>query len=262
MTRAIDRLRTVPDLAWAAIGITAVIAAWWIIADTGFAETGVVPSPAALVAQVAADGPAYYLDQITTTLASAATGYAWGAGIALLAASVVIALPRIEPFAAQFGLLVECIPLAAIGPIVLALVGGRTPSIFLAAMSVFFVTLIGSLLGIHATRRIEHDLIAVYGGGRWARFKKLQAIAALPAALTALKVAVPAAMLGAIIGEYLGGVDSGIGVALSVAQRSIQVERTWLFGLGAALIALAGYGILALVHRTLLPWAHTAGGAK
>lgn len=237
------------------LGFLVVVAAWWVVAETAFGENGVVPAPPTLVRQLADDGVDYYLHQISVTLASAAQGYLWGVLMAFGLAAIVMLLPRSLGAVSQFALFVECTPAAAIGPVVLAIAGGRTPSIFLAAIGVFFTTLVGTLLGLRAARAVELDVVRVFGGGRWALFTKIRLIAALPAALTALKVAVPAAILGAIIGEYLGGVDSGIGVALAVAQRSIQVERTWIFGLSAAAITSIGYGLFALLGRAALPWA-------
>jgi ABC-type nitrate/sulfonate/bicarbonate transport system permease component len=240
-----------------AIGFALVIAVWWIVADTVFASNGVVPSPPALVEQLSIDGPVYYLNQIGVTIASAAQGYLWGVLVAFVLAAIVMIIPRSLTSVSQFALFVECAPAAAIGPVVLAIAGGRTPSIFLAAVGVFFTTLVGTLLGLRAARAVELDLVRVYGGRRFDLFRLVRVPAALPAAVTALKVAVPAAIMGAIIGEYLGGVDSGIGVALAVAQRSIQVERTWIFGLSAAAITSIGYGLLALLGRVALPWAPT-----
>lgn len=237
------------------LGFALVVAVWWIVADTVFAANGVVPAPPALAEQLAADGTAYYLTQIGITLSSAAQGFLWGVLLAFALAAVVMLLPRSLTAVSQFALFIECAPAAAIGPVVLALAGGRTPSIFLAAVGVFFTTLVGTLLGLRAARAAELEVIRVYGGRNWALFRKVRLVAALPAAFTALKVAVPAAIMGAIIGEYLGGVDSGIGVALAVAQRSIQVERTWIFGLSAAALTSIGYALFALLGRVVLPWA-------
>jgi ABC-type nitrate/sulfonate/bicarbonate transport system permease component len=238
-----------------ALGFVVVVAVWWIVADTVFAANGVVPAPPALVEQLATDGTAYYFGQIAVTLASAAQGFVWGVLLAFALAAIVMLLPRSLGAVSQFALFVECAPAAALGPVVLAIAGGRTPSIFLAAVGVFFTTLVGTLLGLRAARAAEFEVVRVYGGGNWALFRKVRLIAALPAALTALKVAVPAAIMGAIIGEYLGGVDSGIGVALAVAQRSIQVERTWIFGLSAAALTSIGYLLFALLGRVAVPWA-------
>lgn len=232
------------------------------MADTVFAESGVVPSPAELLTQWRTDGSGYYLRQIGVTLSSAGQGFVWGVALAWVLAGVVMLLPRSLAAVSQFALFVECAPAAALGPVVLALAGGRTPSIFLASTGVFFVTLVGTLLGVSAARRIELEVVRVHGGSRWDLFTKVRLISAVPAAVTALKVAVPAAVLGAVIGEYLGGVDSGIGVALAVAQRSVQVERTWLFGLSAALVTSLGYAFLGLVSRWALPWARPARGVR
>lgn len=237
-----------------ALGFVVVIAAWWLVADTVFAANGVVPAPPALVGQLAADGTGYYLAQIAVTLGSAAQGFVWGVLLAFALAAVVMIVPRSLGAVSQFALFVECAPAAALGPVVLAIAGGRTPSIFLAAVGVFFTTLVGTLLGLRAARTAELEVVRVYGGGKLALFRKVRLLAALPAALTALKVAVPAAIMGAVIGEYLGGVDSGIGVALAVAQRSIQVERTWIFGLSAAALTCLGYALFALLGRFAVPW--------
>ncbi len=245
-----------------AAGFAVVVALWWLVADTAFAETGVVPSPLDLARQLGADGPGYYLRQIGVTLASAGTGFAYGVALAWALATIVMLLPRSLAAVSQLALFIECAPAAALGPVVLAVVGGRTPSIFLASIAVLFTTLIGTLLGVGAARRAELDVVRVYGGNRWDLFRKVRVVAALPAAFTALKIAVPGAILGAIIGEFLGGVDSGVGTALAAAQRSIQVERTWILGLSAALVTSLGYLLLGVLARTVLPWAPAARSAR
>ena len=80
------------------------------------------------------------------------------------------------------------------------------------------------------------------------------ALPILPATFAALKIAAPAAVLGAILGEYLGGVDSGIGVALTAAQTSFNVPRTWGMALAAALLAGVGYAVVAVIGRLVTPW--------
>lgn len=241
-----------------ALGFILIIAAWWIVAETAFRKSGVIPSPPSLIAQLTEDGFAYYLRQISVTLASAGQGLVWGVSLALILSTAVMLLPRLAPPVSQFAVFVECAPAVAVGPVVLAVAGGRTPSIFLAAMAVFFTTLLGALLGARAVRDVELELVHVYGGKRWDTFRKVRLPAALPSAFTSLQIAIPAAILGVLIGEYLGGVDSGIGVALSVAQRSVQVERTWIFGLSAALITTCGYVSVLGASRVFLPWSTTS----
>jgi ABC-type nitrate/sulfonate/bicarbonate transport system permease component len=131
-------------------------------------------------------------------------------------------------------------------------------AIFLAAMLVFFTTVIGSLLGLKAADAASLEIVQVYGGGRWKQLTKVRLYAALPSVLNSLKIAAPAAFLGAIIGEYLGGVDVGIGPALVNAQQSLIVPRAWGLALMTGLVSGLGYAIVALITRFVIPWAPSA----
>jgi ABC-type nitrate/sulfonate/bicarbonate transport system permease component len=244
------------------IGTVGVIALWWIAAVTVFAGSRAVPTPWGVLTQFGEDGWDFYATNAGVTLRGAAQGFLWGNGAALAVAVVVLLVPILEPVATQLAVISYCMPLTAIGPIILVVFGGRAPTIFLAAISVFFTTLVGALLGLKAADRTSLDLIAAYGGGRWQMLVKVRAIAALPGIVSALKIAAPAAMLGAIIGEYLGGIDNGLGVALTVAQQQFLVERTWALALVTGGLAGAGYALFSLVARFVTPWsAGTAGGA-
>ncbi|MGW5643519.1 ABC transporter permease [Saccharopolyspora sp. NPDC003752] len=238
-----------------AAGIAALVALWWVLAATVFAGGGAVPTPLAVVQQFAEDGWQFYWDNASVTLGGAGMGYLWGNLIALAIAMVVLLFPVTEGVATQLAVVSYCMPLTAIGPIILVVFGGRTPTIFLAALSVFFTTLVGSLLGLRAADKASLDVVTAYGGNRWHRLVKVQLVAALPAVLNALKIAVPAALLGAIIGEYLGGVDSGLGVVLTVAQQQYVVPRTWALAVVCGLLAGVGYALLAVLGRLITPWA-------
>jgi ABC-type nitrate/sulfonate/bicarbonate transport system permease component len=244
------------------IGTIAVIGVWWLLAATVFHNGGAVPTPWEVLKAFKADGWHFYSVNAGITLRSAGQGFLWGNGLALLVAVLVLLVPPLEAVATQLAVISYCMPLTAIGPIILVIFGGRAPSIFLAALSVFFTTLIGALLGLKAADRASLQLIEAYGGSRWHRLTKVQIIAALPNILSALKIAAPAAMLGAIIGEYLGGVDNGLGVVLTVSQQQFLVPRTWALAILIGALAGLGYAIFALIARFVTPWTTgtTAGG--
>jgi ABC-type nitrate/sulfonate/bicarbonate transport system permease component len=244
------------------VGTVGVVALWWVLALTVFHSSGSVPTPWAVLTQFGQDGWDYYATNSGVTLTSAGQGFLWGNGLALLVAVIVLLVPPLEAVATQLAVISYCMPLTAIGPIILVIFGGRAPSIFLAALSVFFTTLIGALLGLKAADRASLQLVEAYGGTRWHRLVKVQIIAALPNILSALKIAAPAAMLGAIIGEYLGGVDNGLGVALTVAQQGYEVPRTWALAFVTGALAGLGYALFGLVARFVTPWSSgtSAGG--
>jgi ABC-type nitrate/sulfonate/bicarbonate transport system permease component len=242
------------------LGVAVLLAVWWLLAVTVFAVSGAVPTPAAVVARMVGDGWGFYAPHVSATLAEATQGFLWGNALALAVALLVLLVPPLEGLAMQIAVISYCIPLIAIGPIVKIVFGGRTPMVFLAAISVFFTTVVGALLGLRAADRASLDLISAYGGGRWKQLTKVQLIAAIPGVLAALKIAAPAALLGAIIGEYLGGVDTGLGVAMTIAQQQYQVARVWGLALMAGLLAGVGYAAVALLARVAAPW--SAGTAE
>ncbi|WP_240505051.1 ABC transporter permease [Nocardia mangyaensis] len=218
----------------------------WAIAGL---STPAVPTPWDVVASVVDDGFALYGPNLSITAWGALQGFAVGNLAAITVALVVAVFPRTEPLAAQLAVISYCVPLLALGPIVLVVFGGRTPTVFLAAVSVFFTSMIGTLTGLKSANRTSIDLVDAYGGNRWHRLIRVQVPGALPAATAALQIAAPAAVLGAILGEYLGGVDSGIGVALTAAQSAYELPRTWGMALAAGVLAGAGYLVASMSGR-------------
>ncbi|MFC6014017.1 ABC transporter permease [Nocardia lasii] len=218
----------------------------WAVAGL---ETTAVPTPWAVLASVADDGFDLYGPNLSITAWGALQGFAVGNLAAIAVALAVAVFPRTEPLAAQLAVISYCVPLLALGPIVLVVFGGRTPTVFLAAVSVFFTSMIGTLTGLKSANRTSIDLVDAYGGNGWHRLTRVRIPTALPATTAALQIAAPAAVLGAILGEYLGGVDSGVGVALTAAQSSYDLPRTWGMALAAGLLAGTGYFVASLTGR-------------
>ncbi|MEU2255581.1 ABC transporter permease subunit [Nocardia xishanensis] len=226
---------------------------WWLAAALGLAG-GTIPSPWQVLHTMYTDGWQLYGPNFEITASGALKGFVWGNALAIGLAVAVALIPQFESLATQLAILSYCTPLLALGPIILVVFGGRTPTVFLAAMYCFFTTMVGTLAGLRSADPASLDLVRAYGGGRWQRLYRVQLIAALPNTFAALKIAAPSAVLGAIIGEYLGGVDSGIGVALTAAQTAYNVPRTWGMALAAAALAGLGYAIVALTARLVTPW--------
>jgi ABC-type nitrate/sulfonate/bicarbonate transport system permease component len=254
----------VPGWAVGVLGAASVIALWWISALTIFRNAGsvpggAIPTPVEVIGQFAADGIGFYLPHVTRTLTEAGIGFLWGNGLALLLAGLVLVVPRIEKIALQIAVITYCVPIVAIGPIAYIVIGPPRddPSgtaIFLAALSVFFTTVVGSLVGLKAADQASLDLVSVYGGSKFTQLRKVRLIAGTPSLLNALQVAAPAALLGAILGEYFGGAERGLGLAMLAAGNAANVERVWSLALVAGLLAGVGYLLFAMVSRFATPW--------
>ncbi|TKV56777.1 ABC transporter permease subunit [Nakamurella flava] len=247
------------------VGTVAIIVVWWVASFTLFQSSQAIPSPVEVVAKFF-DGAQWSstLNNAGATVKSAALGYVWGNLAAIALSVLVLLLPFLAEIVNQIAIVTYCIPLVAIGPILVITFGRANPSgasVVLAAMSVFFTTVVGCLVGLRAAPRTSLDLIRAYGGSKWTMLRKVQLIAALPSLFAALKIAAPAAFLGAVLAEYLGsGGDSTMGRALIAAQSQSDAPQLWYLALISGLIAGAGYLLVGLVARLVTPW--TTGGTE
>lgn len=250
------------------VGTLVTVAIWWVVAATmfrnqpkGSTETiGAIPTPPEVLVQFFEDGLGFFAKNAAVTLAEAGLGFLWGNLAALALAAVALTLPKLENLATQIAVITYCIPIVAIGPIIRLVVGAPGPgepagaAVSLAALSVFFTTMVGALTGVKSADKAALDVVTVFGGNSWHRLVKVQLLSALPSILAALRIAAPAAFLGAILGEYVGGPDVGFGPAMVNAQQSLEVARVWALALVSGAIAGAAYALVGLVSRFVTPW--------
>jgi ABC-type nitrate/sulfonate/bicarbonate transport system permease component len=255
-----------PTWAIGVIGVVVLVAVWWILAVLFFAPAAgssyaAIPTPPQVVQAFFDDGFGFYWKAFQVTLTEAGIGYLWGNGIALVLSALVLVLPWLEGVVTQVAVITYCVPLVAIAPLALIILGGAekngdpsATAIFLAALSVFFTTVVGTLLGLKAADAASLDLVSVYGGSKFTQLRKVRAIAALPSIMSALQIAVPAAFLGAILGEYLGKIEIGVGPILVASAVSLNSPRVWAIFILCALVAIVGYALLGLVAKAVTPW--------
>lgn len=240
-------------------GLVLVLALWALIAQVlpGHWHV-VVPSPFRVAGQLW-DDRSFYPAPLGSTLEEAGIGYLIGNTLGVCLALFVVLWRAAEKPALRVAIVSYCMPIIAIGPILHIVMTGVWPEITLAALSVFFTTVIGTLVGLHSADPTSLRLIRAYGGGRLAELQKVRIRAALPSFFAALKIAGPAAILGAMIGEFLGA-NQGMGVVLVTSEQALNVARTW--GIAIVVTAVAGlaYAITGLIGRALTSWASERTG--
>ncbi len=237
----------------AGIGMVGLVALWWVLAVTVFSDGGAVPTPWEVLRALWDDRELMWTSA-RSTVQIAAKGWLIGNGLAIGLAVLFFGVPVVERVLLQIGVASYCLPVIAIGPILTTVFDGHTPQIALAGISVFFTTLVGTLLGLRAADPASLDLVRASGGGAWKQMRLIRLRAALPSTFAALRIAAPAAVLGAIIGEFLGA-DRGLGVAMVHSEQALEVPRTWALAIVASAVAGLGYALTALVARLVAPWA-------
>lgn len=233
------------------VGIVGILVLWEI--GSHFLAAHALPSPQRIVAEMWGD-KSYYWPNMLVTLREAAKGYLAGNVLAIVTGIAFVQIPFLERLLMRLAIASYCIPIVAIAPILVVVSSGDTPKAALAAIIVYFTTLIATLLGLRAVDKSALDLVKSYGGGSWLTLRKVRVQAALPSIFAGLRIAAPSALLGAILGEYLG-TNVGLGAMLLQAQTSFEVPETWGIAVFIALLAGVAYAITSLAARLLLPWA-------
>jgi sulfonate transport system permease protein len=212
-----------------------------------------IPYPWVLMRQFSLDGT-LLLANAVPTLSVAAMGFIAGVLAVLPLVVISILAPVAEPIVMRLAIVVHVIPFVAIAPILIVALPGDSARVVVAALQVYFPLLIGLLLGLRSTDERTLDVVTASGGRNAARLRYVRVASALPSLIAGLKIALPAAILGALIAEFFGA-DRGLGAILVNAQDSLLTERVWAIALFVGAIAAAGYGVISLLARLLLPWA-------
>jgi ABC-type nitrate/sulfonate/bicarbonate transport system permease component len=80
---------------------------------------------------------------------------------------------------------------------------------------------------------------------------------ALPFLFSGAKVAVAVAVIGAVFGELVGS-DAGLGHAIQVGTAQLETARVFAAVLILSVMAIALFGLVALIERRAVPWARVS----
>jgi len=221
---------------------------WELGGDLHLLADGALPSPSAILWQWWQDRDVYP-QHIAATVGPASIGFLLGNAIAIVAAIAFVLVPAFERLMRGFNITVFAIPPIAIGPILVITLPGVWPQITLAALSVYFPTMVMTLLGLSDVDQRPMAVIRSYGGGNLAVLRWLRLRSCLPGMLGGLRVAAPAAILGAILAEFGSGARWGLGSFLLGSLGRGNPARIWGIGLAATAMAALAYALCALLAR-------------
>ncbi len=232
----------------AAVSTVLVLVAWEVLGDLRLIGQGALPAPSAIVLQWWQDRD-IYPPHLWATLKPAFIGFLAGNCAAALAALAFVLAPGLERLLRGFNVAVFGIPPIALAPVLVITLPGDFPQIVLAAVGVYFPTMVMTLLGLEDIDPRPIDVIHSYGGGPLAVMRWLRLRSCLPGLLAGLRVAAPAAILGAILAEFGSGALWGLGSFLLGSLGRGDPARIWGIGLAATFMAATAYGLCALLAR-------------
>lgn len=180
---------------------------------------------------------------------AALAGFVIGNVAAIALAAFAVVVPASERVVTAVALVVFCLPLVATGPVLRVMLGaGDGPQVVLAALAVYYTTMIPLLVGLRAAPAAWFDLVRSYGRGGAATLRYVRARASLPYLFAGLQIAAPAAFLGAMVGEFTGA-QSGLGVLTIRASRDLDIQLTWALAVVATAVSVLAYAGIGAIGR-------------
>jgi NitT/TauT family transport system permease protein len=238
-------------------GLFGVLLLWlWQVLTVGFDVPPVLlPSPARIGAQLAANSGLLWQDFRQTFLKSVLAGFALGSGAGFVVALLVDRSPFLQRGLLPLGSLVSAIPIVGIAPIMVMWFGfdWQSKAAVIVVMT-FFPMLVNTLAGLAAAGDIERDLMHSYAAGYGQTLARLRLPNALPFIFNALKINSTLALIGGIVAEFFGTPVTGLGFRISVEIGRMNVDMVWATIAVAALAGSMFYGVLALIERALTFW--------
>jgi NitT/TauT family transport system permease protein len=212
-----------------------------------------IPSPSEIATELEEDWDTLWGDT-RATAEVALLGLLVGSAIAIGLALLSLAARSLEAAILRLGLALYSVPIIVVAPLLVLWLGqGQKPRVAISALAVFFIVLVNTIRGFRATTRESQELMHVMSASRLAVLRHLRTPSALPYLMSALKVAVPASVFGAVIGEWIGA-NRGLGVSMFFSLYQFDVPRLWAAMVLTTAIALAGYALVALAERLVMPW--------
>ena len=188
------------------------------------------------------------------TLQEALGGFALAAVVAGVLGYVIAHLRPLEVLVAPFIAASQAVPVVAVAPIIILLLGaGLLPKVLICAVVVVFPLLITVVTGLRGVGRDYHDAARVFGASRLQTLLLVELPLAAPTLLGGLKLGLTLSIMGAVVGEFVAA-DSGLGFMISNAVGNFEASTRYVALIALAILSITLFGLVTLLERTLLRW--------
>ncbi|MFD2333105.1 ABC transporter permease [Cohnella sp. GCM10020058] len=243
--------------------LVAVLALWQLSVALWNIKPFTLPSPLAIGERIWEQRDRL-LAQSGSTLKLALKGIGLGIGLGVLSAIVFHLIPFVRAALSPIIIITQNIPLIALGPLLIIWFGfGLTPKLVLLALVCYFPIAWSMLAGLGQADAHLREYLAMIGASRLTVLRRLELPASLPYFFSGLKITATYSITAAIVAEWLGA-SEGIGYYLVLKSKGYDTTSVFAAIVSIVGMALAFYGIAALLERLVVRWRPAAreGGAR
>jgi ABC-type nitrate/sulfonate/bicarbonate transport system permease component len=237
----------------ALLGMAVLVGVWWILSETLPVHADTIATPPEAF-RALWDNRETLWGSSRTTLREASLGFVAGNVIGMLLAVAFMQSKAAERAVLQLAIVTHCLPIVAVGPLLELVLNGTQPRVVMAALLVFFPTVVTVQVGLRHTDAVALEIVRVCGGKSRHQLRYVRLMTALPYVLNALQITAPLALIGAILGEFMGG-SGGLGILIINAQSANEIPLTWAIAVLCTALSMLAFIAFAGLTRLLVPWA-------
>lgn len=241
----------------AALAIIGCIALWQLVVWGFSVPTFMAPSPVAVLYAFHENGATLWANLLPTLL-EAALGFVFGNLVAVLLAIWFVYSPLAERAFYPIAVIIKSIPIIALAPILVLLVGnGIAPKVIIAGLICFFPTLVNMVQGLKSANPAMLDLMRVLSASHAEIFWKVRLPASLPFLFAALKIAATSSVMGAIVAEWIGS-SYGLGALIIEATYNFRSPLLYATVVIAAALAVILFFVVSIAEKKIIRWKPSA----
>lgn len=239
---------------WPPIAAAAgMVLAWHLVVVLFEVPEYIAPTPLRVLQMFTEQGNIMWLNFWPTFL-EAAAGFALGNTVAIVLAVWFVHSRNSERAFYPIAVFVNTIPIIAIAPILVLLLGnGYAPKIAIASLICFFPTLVNMVRGLKAVNPQMLELMSILSATKTETLFRVRVKCALPFLFAALKIASTTCVIGAIVGEWIGS-NYGLGSLIIEATYNFRSPLLYATVVLSSLMAVTAFTIVSFVERRVIRW--------
>ena len=226
--------------AWGVLLLAALLVVWQVSATCCVASTNWPPVTDILRSLAAGLANGELAQVFGSTLWRMATGFAIGSAAGVLVGFAMATVPVVNAALRSLVELLRPIPMPAIVPPLILLLGiDHAMKIFAVAFACFFPVLLNTLGGVRAVDPTMLDVARTLQVGRLRTLQQVVLPASLPYILAGLRTSLAIALIVSVVAEMIAG-SEGIGYYIMTMQYAMRPGDMYA---AIFLLAAVGYGL-------------------
>ena len=192
------------------------------------------------------------LAALAQTLPITLVGMAAGLAFAFLLAISSKLIPRAVEAFMPVALVTQTMPLVALTPLLVLILGrGNALTLWVTISVTFFPAFVTLAQGLALVPKTAGDLPRVYGAGVWTEMRMVTIPASLLYLFAATRLTVPRALLGVMIAEWLA-TGKGLGNLLNQSRGYLDYGMIWTVAAVSVALSVIFYQLVVFTERRVL----------